>query len=779
MYAAQILYLAVLVHAEMSQWCPHVAKGTRQLCETCIMPNSEDDLCDIGLTCHFYMRRCVQIGSAAELSEDFALLQETCPVDPTRSTTWWARCITNSCVIEGRVKICPHLCINPDFPCYWVNNCQVQETMLEDCDRQCGDQAWLLSKANERFWQDSRIDSSMTCPEAKSQYGCATGIGAEVRWICPETCDTGVCNKRCREMIPREESRDGVLCQAVVPLTFSCAEATTAGIDCHCTCANYYGSHGGSLGYVKTIIPTSVLAFVGVEFNLHLTGIRLHLDYLSAPATARIKVVEGDRCSSDQSELVLGVGTCVGTDCQSRPTYSSPYYQRWDGITITGCGTFTVCYCGDDCSTNSAWANGGTLNATRDRSDDWSYPPMDNCWDGPITMDYPGPLAGKTETARSLFLSIVFVSCATSSFDVLVELLIEYLKHRSLGVARPKEADITVTPYAVDTGFPDDDCAVNEVQIATYSEESQSLTRDRIQAIADDMTRFVDTFYQKLSPQPDRIRLQIKLFGDPSDTAGFLGVTLETKPPATTPIPKDNTEDDPFFSTPAGIAIICVIAVVFGGTLFFVIWNWYFTRVIRGTVEISEEGYRKKVTPDVKVRDAPDIKVPNVFAAICNSLRDIRSVAKAKWRKTWEPKVYQRHEAPLKWQGATERTEEVPVNCAPYAGAIVRVAGLTSAQYNGVRGCVKEGPNDKGRYLVEIVTREAGEHGPRETKDLSLKEDNLMVVKVMESQGSFRSPSSSPNRAGAKSKAKSKPAPPNHAKSWRAPAPKGKAKAPA
>eukprot|EP00397_Hematodinium_sp_SG-2012_P009514 GEMP01009601.1.p1 GENE.GEMP01009601.1~~GEMP01009601.1.p1 ORF type:complete len:809 (+),score=156.79 GEMP01009601.1:211-2637(+) len=778
MYGAWFLWL--LTHADPSEWCPTVHKNRQRVCEPCVLPYSQDDLCDIGLTCHFYMRRCVTIGHPVERSEDIDLMQNSCPVDPNDRTTWWARCITNSCVVSGRVAICPELCVNPDFPCYWVDDCHVSSTMLNDCDRQCEDKAWLLHKANTRFWQDSRIFENTTCQTASNLFGCKTGIGAEVRWICPQKCNTGACVLRCREMVPKEELRGDVRCASVVPEEKSCEEATALGIDCHCTCASYYGTRGGSLGRTKVPLPVEITTYVGVEFDLHLTGIRLHLEYLSSAPKAMVKIVEGTLCRVPQSEYVQGLPCVTNNMCQAHPTFSAPYYQRWNAIILMACGTYTVCYCGgDNCVQSFNWLDSGTIRATRVRPDTWTYFPMDQCWDGPLQMDYPGPLADVAEKEVSDAISIVFTACGTSSWETLTSVLMEYLKHRSLATARPKVGDVTTMPRNVSTGYPtEDECEVMDFHVATHSEESRKVMYDRMQIIADNSARFVDTFYITLHPPPTRIRLQIKALGAPRDTFATLGLAGDsTEGVATTTMTAE--EGESFWGTSVGIAIIIVICVVFGGTLAFILWNVFCTKTIHGTTEVSEQGYRTKVTPDTKISTVPTIEFLDI-AHVARVAGRVRALVNAKWKRMWAPKEWQRSDAPLKWQGATEELEEVPVNCAPYPGALVRVSGLTAAEYNGMRGVVKEGPNDKNRFLVQIVIQEDEDDARRETKELSLRPDNLMVVEEVAtctvqpsspvSSAEASSTAASPTakrfqKAKAKTKAKSAPPVP---KSYRA-----------
>jgi len=193
------------------------------------------------------------------------------------------------------------------------------------------------------------------------------------------------------------------------------------------------------------------------------------------------------------------------------------------------------------------------------------------------------------------------------------------------------------------------------------------------------------------------------------------------------------------------------------------------------------------VTPDEKISVAPKIKAPNVLGAVVSAVRGSKDAIKTKWRRMWQPKVYQRHEAPAKWHGSSMAWEEVPVNRPPHAGDTVRVSGLNAMEYNGVRGLVKEGPNEKQRYLVQVVIQEQKGDVEAETKELSLREDNLMVVEEVEAghdmnaNQSWRSKPSDPSsprpevipaskpkpKPKTKSKGKGKPPPPTHGRTYR------------
>eukprot|EP00933_Yihiella_yeosuensis_P080823 TRINITY_DN9432_c0_g1_i1.p1 TRINITY_DN9432_c0_g1~~TRINITY_DN9432_c0_g1_i1.p1 ORF type:complete len:834 (-),score=120.30 TRINITY_DN9432_c0_g1_i1:240-2741(-) len=60
-------------------------------------------------------------------------------------------------------------------------------------------------------------------------------------------------------------------------------------------------------------------------------------------------------------------------------------------------------------------------------------------------------------------------------------------------------------------------------------------------------------------------------------------------------------------------------------------------------------------------------------------------------------------------------------------GARVRLVGLSQAHFNGLEGFITDGPNEKGRYTVEVVVDD--DHSAREIQTLSFKPDNLKALK--------------------------------------------------
>ncbi|CAK9091634.1 unnamed protein product [Durusdinium trenchii] len=59
-------------------------------------------------------------------------------------------------------------------------------------------------------------------------------------------------------------------------------------------------------------------------------------------------------------------------------------------------------------------------------------------------------------------------------------------------------------------------------------------------------------------------------------------------------------------------------------------------------------------------------------------------------------------------------------------GARVRLIGLSQAHFNGLEGFITGGPNEKGRYTVDVIVDD--DEMVREMQTLSFKADNLLVL---------------------------------------------------
>jgi len=746
-----LFILSTCVNCEPSKWCPQLHKRSVGYCQPCLLPGDLDDLCEAGLTCNNYMRRCVRRGNLNYESHDHDKLQRICPEKINDRSTYWARCINNNCLAGNPDQVCPQMCVNPDYPCYWVKRCQMSPMLEDHCERSCADKSNQLSKANEFLWKLDK-DFFKDCPTAAASNSCTAAYGREIRYYCPYECKTGECEQRCDEMLHPEESRgeDG-RCLHIVPNKMTCEEATLQGYDCHCRCPEVYRA----LGKNGVILNLKLKRYVVSYFDLHVTGVRLQKTVSIQGSEARVKIVAEDvTCSKNPSPFVDGTG-CKGpetSECHTSPAHNALYYQRWDGIRIRACGKFKICYCGYSCKKGiGKWAESGTIEVVRDRGDGWTYQPGDNCWDGPFKIDYPGPVDQKVETAEKDEISAVFALCGVENeWEPFRETLARYLKHRSLKKARPKDpADFRMEERPKFTILEKGPivrkvCSMRDIIITTHSEESKQHMLEKLEDLDADISPLEDTFFFDMWEAPEKLKLVLVTHGSLLKTKKALGLYIEEEledGEGTVYRPPENEKD--FWATPIGITIVIVGSVVLGGTSIFVLWHLCVSVCCKRKEANAEktapededeekEGKEEKEEKTPKKKKKKRIsKTKNPFKKLYRLVKSILEDVIQLIKKKRAPKVYKRNEAPKKWIGATEDLEEVPCNCPPYAGAVVRISGLNAVEYNGLRGIVTSGPNEKERYIVDVVLTEE----PRETKEMSLKPDNLMVVKEIVKRG--------------------------------------------
>lgn len=187
-----------------------------------------------------------------------------------------------------------------------------------------------------------------------------------------------------------------------------------------------------------------------------------------------------------------------------------------------------------------------------------------------------------------------------------------------------------------------------------------------------------------------------------------LGPLIVDAPPDTT-----TTEPPPTWTASSMIIVILVVSISAGGVLSCICVGMYMY-VQRekdassvGTedqeiMERSEGGYRtkRKVIPGT----APEPRKESKPGCLSKCYRRLC------------PKKQIRRIAPV-----MEESAGVLV-----VGARVRLTGLSQAHFNGLEGYVTGGPNDKGRYAVDVIVDD--DEMCREMQTLSFKADNLLVL---------------------------------------------------
>ncbi|CAJ1358994.1 unnamed protein product [Effrenium voratum] len=183
--------------------------------------------------------------------------------------------------------------------------------------------------------------------------------------------------------------------------------------------------------------------------------------------------------------------------------------------------------------------------------------------------------------------------------------------------------------------------------------------------------------------------------------------TTTTEPPPTWYLGENRTANTTIMVTLISvIAGSVVISCVCVGLWMYYQNEKYAVRV--GTadeevVERSEGGYRtkRKIIPGQAPNESQAPARPSCLERCCNRLC---------------PKKKVRRIAPVAQDSGGSLV----------LGARVRLVGLSQAHFNGLEGFITGGPNDKGRYTVDVIVDD--DEMVREMQTLSFKPDNLLVL---------------------------------------------------
>lgn len=189
------------------------------------------------------------------------------------------------------------------------------------------------------------------------------------------------------------------------------------------------------------------------------------------------------------------------------------------------------------------------------------------------------------------------------------------------------------------------------------------------------------------------------------------------------PIPEETTTTVPPELSMNNIIIIAAASALGGGCLLscVVVFLWLYATAERHEVEVgtasktitevSEGGYRfkKKVIPGV----APVVKPPE--PSLCQ-----RCWENSPCVKLLCPKREIRRVAPAEEDLAEDAASSLTI------GSRVRLMGLSKAHFNGLEGYVTGGPNEKGRFTVDVIVDD--DESVRELQTLSFKPDNLRRI---------------------------------------------------
>jgi len=841
--------------------CPRVLRNSLNACDRCI----SNEMCPYDTSaskqwiCNSAIKRCTDPDwDANETSHQ-------CPENAQDYSAWSAMC-KYICEEQQAPFDCAVYCLNEDYPCKWVPDCHASNEegglkgMTPDsktCLRPCADHDSML-QVSLKFKGLREFDN---CPEAAAFFGCNNPWGADILEHCPHTCRRGgstECAWRCgRDEIPTE---DGQQCWQVVedPVdTYSCAQAISAGFDCHCKCAGAYlqlaRGGGGSfkadafygdetVGFNKTIVANTT-------FDISLSGQAMNVKDVQDAWGPRMKLVmKGQSCM--YARLIEGLSglECVApppgsasattaSTCVTPPSKYSPYMHRWTKLRIDHCGSYDVCHCNTQCDLTKNWHHAGSIDLvppTEVGSVSKAMPgcqrevpqlepagdqqpveklvhtvstttlklhggiseankkyalhaakqalvPILKSFSGLLKRDVPKSDDIKVESAtRRLHeeselprMSFDFLAVAPSiseqprwlsdpcfdddaAFAVeAAKVFVQFQSCADLLASNNNDVDIVCTETSLQAAIVagcQKTCKLCAELTTTTTTEGPTMPPDvkETSSIEIDVTV---TSHTDASAANVHLRLaQIKndpvpfiqrLFVELEDTEmpaneipRALWIVVTSGPLQEIILPEEKVEEKETFTTTSIIFVVLGGAIggsVLVGLLFVLCWYCVkrrdkyrkvapITAPVREVQQVSEGGYRvKKVQVGGEQLEQQPAQ-PDCFERCC--ARCYKRCCKKKLKK-----------AQAFSQNLSGGSSD-PANMT--VGSRVKLHGLNQAHFNGLCGTILSGPNEKGRYEVDLIV--VDDHSIEEHQTLSFKPDNIMVIPPSEGDAEPRSP---------------------------------------
>mmetsp|Transcript_8453 Transcript_8453/g.14419 ORF Transcript_8453/g.14419 Transcript_8453/m.14419 type:complete len:879 (-) Transcript_8453:56-2692(-) len=269
----------------------------------------------------------------------------------------------------------------------------------------------------------------------------------------------------------------------------------------------------------------------------------------------------------------------------------------------------------------------------------------------------------------------------------------------------------------------DDGALPFNVAVTTHTDLSGNNVVARVELLSDDPVPFLQ-----------RLHMELELTDLPaSDIPAKLWANVTSGPTKEAVIEEEVEEEKPALSTTSIIFLAMGSAI--GGSIALgccFVGTWYcLTRDRRKSlvapideVTVSEGGYRIK---RVQAADPGATKPPPRLGCCGRCWKRCCCCCQRKLRKA-------------------ESFTNMADNGVLRVGSNVKLCGLTQAHYNGLTGTVLSGPNDKGRYEVDLIV--VNNNSLEEHQTLSFKPDNLRVLRAdgrevpVKQPGDVRSPGS-------------------------------------
>ncbi|CAD7935763.1 unnamed protein product [Amoebophrya sp. A120] len=359
----RLLYVLLLVAQRTAfskavtqfSYCPSVDKNSPNglACQRCLY----DEFCPPSApTCHHIHKVCYD-----------STVPFQCNVNATISDMSTSASCEGICNPTYPPFFCPNACLNEDFPCKWVPNCNPNSETHMACLQGCEDHSSILP---------SRLSLCSNCAQCKAVYTCNH---PDVRNYCPVTCKTQECSARCGrdEQGGKEHGMAVKQCwEFIINDGKSCNEMIKRGYDCHCSCGDHYAMHrpyafpastsrslpkpaffvGRDHGGVDLGLNVTMTA--GQYFRIQVSGVGLAS--ATGGQTAKIRILQYQTANMGCAEPPAP--HMMGMDDTKTPFAASTFYNAWDNVKIDGCGSFKVCHCNGGCLVQSDWNHVGTLN---------------------------------------------------------------------------------------------------------------------------------------------------------------------------------------------------------------------------------------------------------------------------------------------------------------------------------------------------------------------------------------------------------------------------------
>jgi len=256
-------------------------------------------------------------------------------------------------------------------------------------------------------------------------------------------------------------------------------------------------------------------------------------------------------------------------------------------------------------------------------------------------------------------------------------------------------------------------------KITTHTDFTGAAVLGRLEFLKDDPVPYIQRLFAEMQTAYKEANLPL------TDIPDRLWIDVTSGPSQVVLKEEEETETKKGFATSS--IFVVVIGTAIGGSCAFgilIVCMWYLcTRggknskvqptPIQKVSKVSEGGYRVKT--EITGGDVPEVKVreQDCLERLCS--RCYKRCCTKKLKKAQA------------WSNAAEANAAGPSDSSEiFVGASVKLHGLSQAHYNGLTGTILSGPNEKGRWEVDIII--VNDDSLEEHQNRSFKADNLRVI---------------------------------------------------